>query len=139
MDTNVEAKKETDMNPTQLAIWERTRQFELAMANGDAQGVANCYCEDAQFMNPNAPAVVGRDHIEAAIAGYIQQGFTNYKVTSLTVYGSAGVVGVQSIYKLGQADGKNTDIGKSIQLWKTENGNWKIFRDCFNSDLPAGS
>lgn len=92
MDASLETKKETDLNPTQLAIWERTRQFELAMANGDAHGVANCYCEDAQFMNPNASAVVGRENIEAAIAGYIQQGFTQYEVTSLKVYGNAGVV-----------------------------------------------
>lgn len=139
MDTSIDLKDQTEINPTKVAIWERTAAFERAMAAGNAQAVADCYCIDAQFMNPNAPSVVGRENIEATMAGYIQQGFTNYQVTSLTIYGSTGVIGVQSTYKLGKPDGSDTDMGKSIQLWKTENGYWKIYRDCFNSDLPASS
>lgn len=135
MDTTPDTKKETDINPTLLAIWEIFRQFELAMANGDAHAVANCYCADAQFMIPNRPIVIGRDNIEAAIAGYINRGFTQYKCTSLTVYGSAGIIGTQNTYTLSQPGGNNTDIGKALHLWKTENGYWKIYRDCFNSDL----
>lgn len=129
----------TDLNSTREAIWEKTKIFEQAMANADAEGVANCYTEDAEFMAPNGSAVIGRQNIQAAIAGYLQQGFTQYAVTSTTVYGNIGVVGVQTAYTLSQAGGQNKDIGKSIQLWKQEDGSWKIFRDCFNSDLPASS
>lgn len=120
-------------------IHERTRIFEQAMANGDAAAVARCYCDDAEFMAPGGPAVAGRENIETAIAGYIQQGFTQYAVTSATVYGHSGIIGVQSAYTLSQPGGKNKDTGKSIQLWKQEFGVCKIFRDCFNSDLPAAS
>lgn len=127
------------LNSTEEAIWEKTRIFEQAMAAGNATGVANCYTEDAEFMAPNAPLIKGRDNIKAAIAGYIKQGFTFYSVLSTTVYGNIGVVGVQTAYTLSQAGGKNQDIGKAVQLWKQEGGSWKIFRDCFNSDLPASS
>jgi ketosteroid isomerase-like protein len=34
-------------------------------------------------------------------------------------------------------DGKQIDKGKYIVLWKKEDGKWKLFRDCYNSDLPA--
>jgi len=131
--------KESKSTSVQAAIHERTREFEQSMANSDAAGVANCYTEDAEFMAPNEEAVKGKNNIQTTIAGYISEGFTQYKVASTTVYGSAGVVGVQTEYSLSQKDGKNSDSGKSIQLWKQENGDWKIFRDCFNSNLPAPS
>ncbi len=127
------------LNSTWEAIVERTAIFEDAMAKGDAAGVANCYTEDAEFMAPGGPSVQGRENIQATMAQYIQQGFTDYHVTSTIVYSNVGIVGVQAAYTLSQPGGKNQDIGKSIQLWKQEDGVWKIFRDCFNSDLAAGT
>ena len=117
------------------AIFEKNQIFAAAMAKGDAAGVANCYTIDAEFMAGGAPSVQGRDNIQAAIASYISQGFTEYAVTSTIVYADFGIVGVQEAYTLSQQGGANKDIGKSIQLWKQEDGSWKIFRDCFNSDL----
>lgn len=130
---------EQGLNSTWEAIVERTRLFEQGMANANAAAVADCYTEDAEFMAPGAPSVKGKANIQATMVEYIQQGFTQYKVTSTIVYSNIGIVGVQAAYTLSQQGGKNQDIGKSIQLWKQENGVWKIFRDCFNSDLPAGS
>lgn len=130
---------DSEFNSTQKAIKERTRVFENAMANADAAGVANCYTDDAEFMAPNEESVKGRKNIQTTLAGYISQGFTKYKVVSTIVYGNSGVVGVQTEYNLGRQDGSDMDNGKSIQLWKQENGVWKIFRDCFNSNLQANS
>ena len=117
------------------AIQEKNQMFAAAMAKGDAAGVAACYTLDAEFMAPGAPSVQGRANIQAAIAGYIAQGFTEYTVLATIVYGNIDVVGVQEAYSLSQPGVVNKDVGKSIQLWKQEEGSWKIFRDCFNSDL----
>lgn len=119
------------------AIFEKNQLFAAAMAIGDAAGVAACYTIDAEFMAGGAPSVQGRANIQAAIAGYISQGFTEYAVTATIVYADSGIVGVQEAYTLSQKGGTNKDIGKSIQLWKKEEGSWKIFRDCFNSDLTV--
>jgi uncharacterized protein (TIGR02246 family) len=121
------------------AVAERNAMFQAAMSRGDAAGVAECYTMDAEFMAGGAPAVAGRSNIQATMAGYIAQGFTKYQVLTTTVYGDIGVVGVQSEYNLSHQDGSNLDNGKSIQLWKQEMGAWKIFRDCFNSNLPGGN
>ncbi|HRB31316.1 MAG TPA: nuclear transport factor 2 family protein [Ferruginibacter sp.] len=119
------------------AIQEKNQLFAAAMAKGDAAGVAACYTIDAEFMAPGAPSVQGRTNIQAAIAGFIAQGFTEYTVVETIVYGNIDVVGVQEAYTLSQPGGVNKDVGKSIQLWKQEDNSWKIFRDCFNSDLTA--
>src|SRR5215831_3294239 len=108
----MDTTKDITVHSAQQGILKTTKNFELAMAKADAAGVANCYTEDAEFMAPGGPPVVGRKNIQTAIAGYLQQGFTQYAVTSTTVYGKAGVVGVQSQYTLSQAGGKNQDIGK---------------------------
>ena len=131
------AKPAFSLGSGKEAIYERNQQFAAAMGQGDAAGVAACYTIDAEFMAGGAPSVKGRKNIQAAIAIYIKQGFTQYKVTATTVYGNIDVVGVQEAYTLSQKGGVNKDIGKSIQLWKQEDGAWKIFRDCFNSDLTA--
>ena len=117
------------------AIFAKNQLFAAAMGRGDAAGVASCYTIDAEFMAGGAPSVQGRDNIQAAIATYISQGFTEYTVLSTIVYADSGIIGVQEAYTLSQKGGANKDIGKSIQLWKQEDGSWKIFRDCFNSDL----
>ena len=87
-------------------------------------------------MAGGAPAFEGRAAIQQAIAGFIGQGFTKYKVLSTTIYGDEGIIGVQAEYNLSHSDGSQLDNGKTIQLWKQESGDWKIFRDCFNSNLP---
>lgn len=138
METTADQKEKSysdSLGSVREAIQEANNNFVAAMANGDAAGVANCYTIDAEFMAPGAPSVQGRADIQAAIAGYIKQGFTEYTVIATIVYGNIDVVGVQEAYSLSQPGGANKDIGKSIQLWKQEDGAWKIFRDCFNSDL----
>ena len=134
---DINYKKENNLNSVTEAIKKVNRFFADSMAKGDASAVASCYTIDAEFMAPGAPSVQGRTNIEAALAGFIKEGFTEYAVTSTFVFGDVGVVGVQEAYTLSQPGGKNKDIGKSIQLWKQEEGFWKIFRDCFNSDITA--
>jgi ketosteroid isomerase-like protein len=34
-------------------------------------------------------------------------------------------------------EGKQIDKGKYIALWKKEDDKWKLFRDCYSSDLPV--
>ena len=119
------------------AINEKNKIFVDAMARGDAAAVAACYTIDAEFMAGGAPSVQGRDNIQAVMADYIGQGFTDYAVLSTIVYADSGIVGVQEAYTLSKQGGADKDTGKSIQLWKQEDGSWKIFRDCFNSDLTS--
>lgn len=116
-------------------IFQTNQNFVAAMARGDAKGVADCYTSDAQFMAPGAPAAVGRGNISKIIQTFIDQGITVYKVLATDVYGNIDVVGVTEAYSLSEVGGGNKDVGKSVQLWKQEDGAWKIFRDCFNSDL----
>lgn len=122
--------------PVTQAIHAKNQIFINAMAAGDAATIAtDCYCTDAEFMAPGSTAFSGTEAIQNALAGFIQQGFTKYTILATDIFGERGYIGVQSHYQLSKADGSGMDDGKAIQLWKLENGSWKIFRDCFNSNL----
>ena len=40
-------------------------------------------------------------------------------------------------YEIYDAQNKMLDKGKYVVVWKPVNGEWKLFRDIFNSDVPA--
>lgn len=40
-------------------------------------------------------------------------------------------------YTLDNGEGQMIDQGKYIVIWKQENGAWKLYRDIWNSSMPA--
>ncbi len=40
------------------------------------------------------------------------------------------------MFTFSDKDEKELEKGKYIVLWKKEEGKWKLFRDCYNSDMP---
>jgi ketosteroid isomerase-like protein len=131
------AKVETLSNDDiKSKIQAQNKIFIAALANNDSVGVANCYTIDAEFMPANEPLTKGRPNIVGKIGEYIRQGMTKYTILETTVFGSGDLVTVQEVFTLRDQNGQNQDIGKSIEMWKIEDGKYKLFRDCFNSDLP---
>ena len=57
-------------------------------------------------------------------------------ITTTDVWGTADFVAEEGTLSMLDKAGKEIDKGKYIALWKMEDGKWKIFRDCFNSDNP---
>ncbi len=112
------------------------QSFAQYLAKGDSVALANCYSTDAKFMGANMPAVVGRKNIQTLFSGFIKGGVTKIAITSTGVWGSENGAAEEGTYTLATKDGHQVDKGKYIVLWKKEDGQWKLFRDCGNSDLP---
>ena len=116
-------------------------RFTDAFNRGDTPAVAAMYDTGAVVLAPNAPPMRGRQNIEALWNGARQQG---YKTLSLTV-NSVEVIGSHAI-ELGsytlviqpQGQSETTDRGKYMVLWKRQSdGTWKLYRDMFNTSMPA--
>lgn len=105
----------------------------------DAAGIAALYTANAEVSPPNAPVVKGT----RAIQEYWQSSFATDPVTvsvnSTEVESSGDMAWEVGNYAVVAADGKTLDKGKYVTVWKRENGQWKLHRDIFNSDLPATS
>ncbi len=112
------------------------QQVMDGVVKGDAIAVANCYSSDASFMGANGPAINGRKNIETAMIGMMKSGIGKLTVNTLHLWGTENGLAEEGTYTMAAKDGKQIDKGKYIVLWKKEDGKWKIFRDCANSDLP---
>lgn len=129
-----ESKSVFNLEEAREGMKKSTDGFIAALAKGDAKAAASFYTKDAVFMPNNAPTVLGRDSIEAALAGFIRAGFTKLDVNSSWADGSGDYLLDTENWKL--SNGQITIIGKSLVIWKKEDGIWKMYKDMINTDTP---
>ena len=121
----------------QQDIQELHSKFLKAFNAKDAAGVAAVYSNDAMLMPPNAPAVktqlgvqeFARQFFSPSISGIL------LNVAETTVTGDYAFC--SGYYTMLGADGSSVDHGKFLEVLKREDQNWKLYRDIFNSDMPA--
>lgn len=105
-----------------------------ALANKDAKAVANYYTKDGVFMPHNSAIYTGREEIEKAFEGFIAGGFTDLNVESTWAEGCGEYLLDTEKWTL--SNGTDTLIGKSLVIWKKEDGMWKMYKDMINTDTP---
>ena len=134
--TTEESKSTFDLAVAKKEIEEANRNFMDLVAKGDSVGLANSYTIDAKFMNAGAPAVEGRANIQTAMSEIIKSGITKLDLRLINVFGTEDLLveeGELTLFVKDDVVGEE----KYIVLWKKEDGQWKLFRDIFNSNLPA--
>ena len=127
-------KSTTAQEEARIEVEKSIAGFSVAMAKGDAKAAANFYTKDAVFMPNNAPIVTGRENIESALAGFIKAGFTKLNVESTWTEGCGEYFLDTEKWTL--SNGKVTMIGKSMVIWKKEDGIWKQYKDMISTDTP---
>ena len=118
------------------------RQFEAAIARGDAAGCAAVYSEDAKILPPDNPALTGRKAAQEVWQGIIDIGVKGVSLQTLeleemgdrAVERGAGTVDIQG------EGGQTIQVSaKFIVLWRRQaDGAWKWHWDCWNFDAPLG-
>jgi uncharacterized protein (TIGR02246 family) len=108
--------------------------WQTAYNAGDAAALAALYAEDAKVMAPGNAAVSGRAAIQAMFAEDIKRGSKN-ALTQLEVFGSGDyTIEVGGWVETG-ADGAHKDHGSFVTVYKKVGGEWKIYRDTWNSSM----
>jgi ketosteroid isomerase-like protein len=131
---NKEIKTVFNLEKEQKELQKTIIGFKSALAKKDAKAAANYYTVDAVFMPNNAPIITGRDNIEKALAGFIEGGFTELNVESTWLEGCGEYLLDTEKWTL--SNGEITLIGKSLVIWKKEDGIWKMYKDMINTDTP---
>lgn len=127
-----------DTVQVKTAIEGLNKRFSELFVKGDSAGVANLYTHDAKFMDAGAPAVTGRAAIQSTMAGFMKAGITKVDFHTTAVFGCDSLVAEEGNLQLFIQSQKVAD-DKYIVLWKKEEGQWKIFRDISNSNLPPSA
>ena len=132
----VRAADTFDLTKARKEIEEIDRAFCETLRKGDAPALAKFFTEDGKSMASNEPSAVGREKIQAQYAGLIADGATLLELDIQGVWGTEALLASEGRFKFSSKDGKELDRGKYIALWTKVGGEWKIFRDIYNSDLP---
>jgi len=116
-------------------------QFADAFNQGDAASVAALYTLEAKLLQPNGPMIIGGESIQAMFQGWFDAGVGDLQPTVIDLHVNgdmAYIVGKYSLtIQLQPEEGEAiSDSGKYVEIWKRENGSWKIDVDIFNSSVP---
>jgi ketosteroid isomerase-like protein len=112
--------------------------FMNLFKKGDSTGVAGLYTTDAKVMNAGQPAAEGRDNIIRFFGSIFKTGPLIITVKTISVWDREDMIVEEGKWIMADKEGKAYDHGKYLILWKMEDGAWKKFRDCHNSDIyPA--
>ena len=118
------------------------RQFEEAIARGDAAGCAAVYTEDAKILPPDSPAMTGKQAAQGLWQSIIDMGVKGVTLQTLELeeMGDRAVErGAATIDIQGEGGQTTQASAKFIVLWKRQaDGAWKWHWDCFNFDAPLG-
>ena len=131
-----EVKPAFDLAEAKTAIETAGETFVIALNRGDSITLSNCYTTDAKMMGPNAKAVIGRTEIRKIFSSWIKAGMPTFTMKTIDIWGNEDMMAAEEEWAFSDKDGKILDSGKSIELFKMEDGKWRMYRDCYNSDLP---
>jgi ketosteroid isomerase-like protein len=98
--------------------------------------------DDAVYLPPNEPAIVGKEALRPWIEGYFQAYRTHWEKETLEVIATgdwAIEYAAERSKDIPVGDGDALeDVGKGIVIYRRQaDGSWKVARDIWNSDGSA--
>ena len=130
-----ETKPALDLAAAKKAVEGGQQIFMDLFKKGDSAGVADVYTVDAKVMNAGSQAAEGKDSIIKFFGKIFRSGLKIIAVKTIGVWNSADMIVEEGKWTMADEDGNEYDHGKYLILWKMEDGKWKKFRDCHNSDI----
>ena len=121
---------------------DNNRQFEAAIARGDAAGFAAVYTDDGKVMAPDTPIITGREAIQGYWQAILDMGTKGLSLRTLDLdeLGDTAVERGAATLDIQIEGGRIVQAeAKFIVVWKRQaDGSWKWDTDCFNFDAPLG-
>jgi ketosteroid isomerase-like protein len=105
---------------------------------GDVAGLALMYSADAEILPPDEPVYAGPEEIQRFWEGY-GPGQVRIEVGDVESRRIGELWFREGAYKAEFPDEGEPRVGKFIELWKQENGNWLMYRQMWNRNAPIGA
>src|SRR5271156_4539590 len=111
-------------------------QFSAAVAKGDGAALAALYSTDGQVMPTGSAPIRGTEAIQKFWQGALDSGVGAVGLKTLEVFGHGPTATEVGEYELRDKSGKTLDHGKYIVVWQHADGQWKLLRDMFATNVP---
>ena len=121
------------------AIRAASKQWEDNFDSGDLAAFAAHYTVEAKVLPPNSPIIVGRESIQEFFQGFYDAGGRDLQLTVIDLHVNgdmAHVVGKYTVTIQPDEGEAISDNGKYVEIWKRENGTWKMNTATWNTSLP---
>lgn len=120
------------------AVEKEGKAFAAAIDAKDSAAVGALYAQDAIAFPPNSDMVKGREAITAYWKGVTDQGMK--AVIEIVETDGEGNLGFEvGKYTIMDPAGKTVDQGKYVVVWKKGKDGWKLYRDIWNTNMPAAA
>lgn len=134
--TEITADALVNQDSMQKMISEKTKQFTEAHITRDTAFLNNIFSADAHAYPPGADIVKGREAIAAINEEWVNYGISEFTETTIRFYGDENFLIDEGVYALRYGEDNILDQGKYINIWKQENGEWKICSNIWNAGAP---
>jgi len=126
-----------DVTAMKKIIQEKNNQFTKAHIIGDSIAMVDIYTQDAKVFPPNSDAVIGRPAIAVATSLYLNMDIKEFREETTAFYGNEDYLIDEGNYIFIYGKDNTIEKGKYLNVWKKEDGDWKIFTNMWNTNMPA--
>ncbi|HTH55259.1 MAG TPA: nuclear transport factor 2 family protein [Cyclobacteriaceae bacterium] len=123
-----------NLDSAKQSIEHQNVAFQTAFETSDSVGLGNLFTSDAKMMMPGSPSIEGRAAITSMAAMFMKMKVKRVAKT-IDVWGNDDLLTEEGTASLFDQKGVELDHAKYLVIWKKEDGQWKLFRDMWNSDL----
>lgn len=134
--TETTAAPAFDITAAKNHIAEMNKKYGDRFFTGDSAFFEKRYCADAAVMSPQMPTVSGREAVRKFYYNDGKNKDITIEIIAGNVYGGAEAVVEEGTYNFPDGKGGSIDKGKFIAIWKQEAGQWKLYREIWNTDMP---
>ena len=124
-------------NSVRTFIESSNKRFAEAARKGDAASIAQVYAVDAEAFPPNGDLVKGRTAIQQMWKSVLDSGVSELEATTRQVETFGAFASESGTYVITMKDGTVADRGKYNVVWKRTGGKWQLYRDIWNTSMPA--
>ena len=118
------------------AIESANARFSAAAAEGDGAALAALYSPEGQVMPAGSDPIRGTAAIQKFWQGALDSGIAAIGLQTIEVFGHGPTATEVGEYELRDKAGKSLDHGKYIVVWQQADGQWRLLRDMFSTNVP---
>jgi ketosteroid isomerase-like protein len=136
---SVPATPALDLAALRAEIEAKNARFTDAHTTGDSATIDQMFTTDARVLPPGGEAVIGRAAIARLTQEYFESGVSEFTETTVDFYASGDLLIDQGNYTMVYGEPKVREVGKYLNVWKREGGEWRIYSNIWNAspDLPT--
>ncbi len=124
-----------DVTAMKKIIEEKNNQFTKAHITGDSVFLVNIYTQDAKVFAPNSDVVIGRPAIAVLTSQYLNMDIKEFREETTAFYGNEDYLIDEGNYYFHYDN--TIEEGKYLNVWKKEDGDWKVYANIWNTNMPA--